>query len=149
LSKISDILARAARSGGEIITGGKCFDVNEGHFFEPTIVKCDDPENPAVSEEIFGPVLTVQTFDDFEEGLQLADHPSYGLASGVHTQNLDWALRAARSIEAGTVWINNYGLRHVEEPMGGYKKSGFGKDFGPDALRKYTRSKHVRIKIHR
>ncbi|MCY1221516.1 NAD/NADP-dependent betaine aldehyde dehydrogenase [compost metagenome] len=103
-------------------------------------------DNPAVQEEIFGPVLTVQTFDDEEEGLALASHERYGLAAGVHTADIGRALRAMRGIAAGTVWINRYGRSSdFVIPTGGYHQSGIGKDLGRQAVEANLRFKSVLI----
>lgn len=103
-------------------------------------------DNPAVREEIFGPVLTVQTFDDEDEGLALASHAHYGLAAGVHTADIGRALRAMRGIAAGTVWINRYGRSaDFVIPTGGYHQSGIGKDLGRQAVEANLRFKSVLI----
>jgi aldehyde dehydrogenase (NAD+) len=104
--------------------------------------------SPVVEEEVFGPVLAVQTFDDFEEGLAQADHATYGLAGAIHTANIDKALTAARRIPAGMIWVNTYGRSlDVGSPFGGYKQSGFGKDFGVAAFEKYFKSKSVWVQL--
>ncbi len=100
----------------------------------------------AVNSEIFGPVLTVQVFDDDAEALALAAHPDYGLAAGVHTSDIGRALRFARTLEAGTVWINRYGRSSdFVIPTGGYKRSGMGKDLGRQAFEANLRIKSVLI----
>ncbi len=83
-------------------------------------------------EEIFGPVLGVQTFDDEDEGMALAQHPVYGLAGAVYTRDINKAIRAARSLQAGTVWVNTWGRKAADmtSPFGGYKQSGFGREAG-------------------
>ena len=114
--------------------------------YQPTLLEGVGADNPAVQQEIFGPVLTVQTFDDEEEGLALAAHESYGLAAGVHTADLGRALRAMRSIAAGTVWINRYGRSDdFVIPTGGYHQSGIGKDLGRQAVEANLRHKSVLI----
>jgi aldehyde dehydrogenase (NAD+) len=105
-------------------------------------------ETAAVREEVFGPVLTVQSFEDEEEGLALAGHPEYGLAAGIYTSDLSRALRAMRRIEAGTIWINRYGRSEdFIIPTGGFKRSGIGKDLGREALEANLRHKSVLIDI--
>src|SRR5262249_23043549 len=127
--RIADIVARSARAGAEIVTGGTYADVEYGGaYYAPTLLRNVNPDTEAVREEVFGPVLTVQTFDDEEEAMTLADHPRYGLAAGVHTADLGRALRAVRRLEAGTVWVNRYGrTADFVIPTGGYKHSGIGK----------------------
>lgn len=148
--RITEILGRAAEQGAEILTGGSWLDSgNGGIFFQPTIVRNAEAANPVIREEVFGPVLTVQTFREFEEGLALADHPVYGLAGAVHTSDINKALRAARSIQAGIVWVNHYGpTPDLALPLGGYKQSGFGKDLGVAGFEKYFRTKSISIKLH-
>lgn len=97
-------------------------------------------------EEIFGPVLTVQIFDDEEEALMLADHPTYGFAAGVHTRDIGRALRSTRRIAAGTVWINRFGRTwDFILPTGGFKGSGIGKDLGRQAFEANLRYKAVLV----
>jgi aldehyde dehydrogenase (NAD+) len=106
-------------------------------------------EAEAVREEVFGPVLTLQTFDTEEEALELAQHPDYGLAAGVHTADLGRALRFVRGLEAGTVWVNRYGRSaDFMIPTGGYKRSGIGKDLGKQAYEANLRFKSVLIDLH-
>jgi aldehyde dehydrogenase (NAD+) len=101
-----------------------------------------------VREEIFGPVLTVQRFDDEDEAFALANDSVYGLAAGVHTSNLGRALRAVRRIQAGTVWVNRYGrTSDFVIPTGGYKQSGIGKDLGRQAYESNPRYKSALIAL--
>jgi len=148
LKRIDGIVERARAAGAEVLMGGAAYDNTEGCFYQPTLLAGVGHDNPAVLEEIFGPVLTVQVFDDEAEGLALADHPTYGLAAGVHTADLGRALRAVRRIEAGTVWVNRYG-RSADWiiPTGGYKRSGIGKDLGRAAFEANLRFKSVLIDI--
>ncbi len=97
------------------------------------------------SEEIFGPVLSVLTFDEPEEAVALANNTEYGLAAGVWTRDVSKAIRTARAIRAGTVWINTYNLYDSAAPFGGFKQSGFGRDLGRVALDGYTETKTVWI----
>lgn len=147
--RIEDILARAGEGGAELLQGGRRQDTGHGGvYFEPTLVNAPRADNPAVREEIFGPVLTVQIFRDLEEGLQLADHPIYGLAGAVHTTDLNKALRAARAIQAGTVWVNHYGpTGDLNNPNAPHKQSGMGHDGGVGALTKYLKTKNVRVLV--
>lgn len=134
--RIHAIVGRAASDGATIVTGGgRADDPREGAFYRPTILSGLDEEAEAVRAEIFGPVLTVQTFREEEEAFALADHPDYGLASGVHTGDMARGLRAVRRIEAGTVWVNRYG-RSADFilPSGGFKASGIGRDLGRQAF---------------
>ncbi|MEY9324347.1 aldehyde dehydrogenase family protein [Sinorhizobium fredii] len=147
IGRIDAIVRAAAAAGGECLLGGKRLD-REGYFYAPTLIAGVDQSSPAVTEEIFGPVLTLQTFDDEEEALALADHPTYGLAAGVFTRDLSRAVRVTRRLEAGTVWVNRYGRsRDHILPTGGYKSSGIGKDLGREAYLANRRSKSVLINL--
>ncbi|MGA0609693.1 aldehyde dehydrogenase family protein [Caldimonas sp. KR1-144] len=146
-ARIAEIVERARAAGAEVRCGGGLYDGGPGGaFFQPTLLGGVDAANPAVREEIFGPVLTVQTFADEEEGLALAAHEHYGLAAGVHTADIGRALRAMRGISAGTVWINRYGRSNdFVIPTGGYHQSGIGKDLGRQAVEANLRFKSVLV----
>ncbi len=146
-ARILDIVERARGPGVRVRSGGELFDGGPGGaYFQPTLIEGVRADNPAVQEEIFGPVLTVQTFDDEEEGLALAAHEHYGLAAGVHTADIGKALRAMRGISAGTVWVNRYGRSaDFVIPTGGYHQSGIGKDLGRQAVEANLRFKSVLI----
>ncbi|APG88819.1 aldehyde dehydrogenase DhaS (plasmid) [Sinorhizobium americanum CCGM7] len=147
IGRIDAIVRRAAATGGECLLGGQQLE-REGYFYAPTLIAGVDQSSPAVTEEIFGPVLTLQTFDEEEEALALADHPTYGLAAGVFTRDLSRAVRVTRRLEAGTVWVNRYGRsRDHILPTGGYKSSGIGKDLGREAYLANRRSKSVLINL--
>ncbi len=101
------------------------------------------PGMKIVDEEIFGPVLSVLTFENEAESIQLANRSMYGLAAGVWTKDVQKAHRVARAIKAGTVWVNTYNFYDPAAPFGGYKFSGFGRDLGREALDNYTEVKTV------
>ncbi|MEO0638053.1 MAG: aldehyde dehydrogenase family protein, partial [Pseudomonadota bacterium] len=106
------------------------------------------PGNAAFEQEVFGPVLSVDTFEEFEDGIAKANHPEYGLATALHTRNLDRAIMAARKIESGTVWINHWGRGDdMTSPFGGVKRSGIGKDLGRAGYQKYLKSKSVWVEL--
>lgn len=141
------ILERAKAEGAEVETGGARFDC-PGYFFEPTLLTNVRQDNPAVQQEIFGPVLTLQTFFDDEEACHLADHPTYGLCAGLYTKDLSRALHTMHAVKAGTIWINRYGRsRDHILPTGGYKSSGIGKDLGREAYKANRQSKTVLIDL--
>lgn len=147
MERIDSIVKRTVAAGAATLTGGGPFDPgNGGAFYRPTILTRVSSSMEAVREEIFGPVLTVQSFEDEEEGLALAGHPVYGLAAGVHTRDINKALRAVRHIKAGTVWINRYGrTADYVIPTGGYNGSGLGKDLGRQAFEANLRVKSVLV----
>jgi aldehyde dehydrogenase (NAD+) len=147
IARIEALVNGAIAEGAEVLTGGYRLD-RPGYFYAPTILAAIETGSTALREEIFGPVLTLQTFTEDEEALTLADHPTYGLAAGVFTRDLSRALRALQAIEAGTVWVNRYGRsRDHILPTGGYKSSGIGKDLGREAYHANRRSKSVLIDL--
>lgn len=141
-----DGLVRDAVSDGAtaVLGGGRIERLQDGSFYEPTILTNVRPDMAAVRQEIFGPVVTVEHFEDEDEGLAMANDSIYGLAAGVYTADFSRAMRAMRSLEVGTVWINRYGRTgDFIIPTGGYKQSGFGKDLGRQAVEGNMRHKSV------
>jgi aldehyde dehydrogenase (NAD+) len=146
--RIDRIVTASREQGGEVLIGGGLMAGYGGAYYQPTIIANVTGDNAAVREEIFGPVLTIQSFADEDEGFALADHPEYGLAAGVYTRDLGRGLRAVRRLQAGTVWVNRYS-RTLDFilPTGGYKSSGIGKDLGRQAVEQNLRHKTVLIDI--
>ena len=131
--------------GGKRVTGP---DFDKGYFFEPTIFDQVDNRMKIAQEEIFGPVLSVIPFKDANEALQIANDSMYGLAAAVWTKDIDKALKFAKNIKAGTVWINSYhtaGIPHM--PFGGYKQSGIGRELGQEGMEGFMETKSVAIKL--
>lgn len=149
MARISGIVDQARADGADCLIGGKEADTNPGYCaYQPTVLDGVGADNAAFKNEIFGPVLSVDTFDDFDEGIAKANHPEYGLAASVYTGNLDRALAASRQIDAGTVWINHWGRgEDMSSPFGGFKRSGLGKDLGRAGFEKYLKSKSVWVEI--
>jgi len=132
------------KDGARLVAGGNAAKVNgKGYYVEATVFDDAKPGMRIVDEEIFGPVLAVVTFDDVDAGVRLANQTIYGLAAGVWTRDITKALRVARAIRAGTVWVNTYNLYDSAAPFGGFKQSGYGRDLGREALDGYTESKTV------
>ncbi|WP_429932401.1 aldehyde dehydrogenase family protein [Agrobacterium vitis] len=143
--RIDNIVKAAIHAGAECLTGGDIME-GDGYFYTPTLLSHVDQHSPAVTQEIFGPVLTIQSFEHEDEALALADHPTYGLCAGLFTRDISRALRLTRSLQAGTVWVNRYGRsRDHILPTGGYKQSGIGKDLGREAYHANRKSKSVLI----
>ncbi len=143
--KILDFVERGKReatlvAGGEPVAG---VDRSQCNFVAPAIFADVDPQSPLVQEEIFGPVLTVQSFASDDEAVHLANGTPFGLAAGVFTQNLDRAWFLSRGIKAGTVWVNTYNRFYAETEVGGYKESGVGRMAGFDGLHEFTQTKHI------
>lgn len=147
LARIDGIVTEAVAQGARVLAGARRLD-RPGWFYAPTLLADLEPGNPALLEEIFGPVLTLQTFEGEDEAMALSDHPTYGLCAGVFTRDLSRAMRAMRRVRAGTVWINRYGRsRDHILPTGGYGQSGIGKDLGREAYRASRQQKTVLIDI--
>jgi betaine-aldehyde dehydrogenase len=136
--------------GGTIITGGYRFtggDYDKGYFFAPTIIDGLSSTSRVVQEEIFGPVLAVQTFTTDEEALAIANDSDFGLSAAVWTTDLNRALKMTKGIKAGTVWVNTFNKNFPEAEFGGYKQSGQGRTRGIDGLMEYCETKHIHFEI--
>ncbi len=133
------------KDGAKLVAGGNRVSVDggKGFFIEPTIFGDVKNDMRIAQEEIFGPVLSVLTFDDLDEVIAQANNNPYGLASAVWTRDVKKAHSVSRRLKAGTVWINTYGLMDASLPFGGYKSSGFGRELGAHAMEHYTELKTV------
>ncbi|MCZ8173345.1 MAG: aldehyde dehydrogenase family protein [Brevundimonas sp.] len=129
----------------EIVVRGSVLggDHAVGAFVTPSLVHVRDPQSPLITDEIFGPILTLQSFDTDAEALERANASRFGLAASVWSADLARAQRLSRQIEAGTVWINMHGALHPEVETGGYKESGVGRLHGIDAMNEFLQSKHT------
>ncbi len=146
LRKITGYVQRARQRGAQVVCGGRAAtdpQTGQGWFFEPTLLDGLQPTDEAVQEEIFGPVLCVQVFDDLDEALALANGTRFALVAGVFTRDFGAAHRLARDIDAGQVYINEYFAGGISVPFGGNRQSGFGREKGLEALRSYSRTKSV------
>ncbi|MPM91661.1 Betaine aldehyde dehydrogenase [bioreactor metagenome] len=139
----------AREQGAEILCGGKAPGgaLADGCYVEPTVVRVKDWRDRVAQEEVFGPFVTVITFKDEAEALQIANGTEYGLGSGLWTSNLQRAHKFAREMHAGMVWINSYKRVNPASPFGGVGKSGYGREMGFEAMREYTQVKSVWVNV--
>jgi len=152
LDRIDRLVKDAMAAGAERLAGSGIATVKGcegGYFYSPTVLKAKGPGGIEVREEIFGPVLTVQTAGSAEEALSLANGTDYGLVGGIYTRDVGRALALARGIEAGQIFINEFFAGGVETPFGGVKNSGFGREKGLEALKSYLRVKCITTRIDR
>lgn len=143
LDKIAGYLASGPGEGAEVLTGGKVASIeglDGGYYVEPTIFKGDNTM-ACFREEIFGPVLAVTTFKDFDEAMAIANDTSYGLGAGVWSRDGNIAYRAGRAIQAGRVWVNNYHTYPAHAAFGGYKESGVGRETHQMMMAHYSQVK--------
>lgn len=150
LQKVAGFLERARSRGTQILCGGHSTtdpQTGLGWFFEPTIIDDLRADDELVQEEIFGPVLAVQIFDDLEQALDLANGTRFGLVAGIYTRDFSSAHRLAQRIDAGQVYINQYFAGGIALPFGGNKRSGFGREKGMEALRSYSKLKSVAARL--
>jgi aminomuconate-semialdehyde/2-hydroxymuconate-6-semialdehyde dehydrogenase len=149
--KIMRCIDTARQEGGKILCGGHPVKLEgrcaNGFFIEPTVIEGLGPDCQTNQEEIFGPVVTLQSFKTEEEALQLANATQYGLAATIWTQDISRANRMAAKVESGIIWINCWLLRDLRTPFGGLKNSGVGREGGWEALRFFTEVKNVCIEL--
>lgn len=148
LEKVESYIEIAKNEGGQVLFGGERVTVKgheNGYYLQPTVIEVQDNSCRIQQEEVFGPVVTIMTFETEDEALQLANDVTYGLSATVWTNNLNRTMRLSKKLEAGIVWVNTWLNRDLRTPFGGMKASGVGREGGFEALRFFTEPKNVCI----
>ena len=151
LNRIKGYVDIAQKEGANVVCGGETPQLDaafqKGYFFQPTIFSDVNNQMRVAQEEIFGPVVSVLTFNDEEDLIKQANDTIYGLSAGLWTRDITRAHRFAKAIRAGVIWINTYNMFNAASPFGGYKQSGYGREMGKHALELYTNVKSVWVDL--
>ena len=149
--KVIGCIETARQEGGKILLGGEAVNpggrCTTGYFIQPTVIEGLGAGCRTNMEEIFGPVVTLQSFKTEEEALALANTSDYGLSATIWTQDVSRANRVAARVQSGIIWVNCWLLRDLRTPFGGFKNSGVGREGGWEALRFFTDPKNVCIEL--
>jgi len=144
--RAAGMVQEAERQGAHVVTGGRKLN-RPGAFLEPTVLDGVTSDMTIAQDEVFGPVLSVMSFSDDAEAIEIANSTDYGLVGGVFTRDLDRATRVAQRLRAGQVFVNEWFAGGVETPFGGFGKSGYGREKGREALWNYVQTKNIAVKL--
>ncbi|MFT5113999.1 MAG: aldehyde dehydrogenase (NAD+) [Parasphingorhabdus sp.] len=150
LARVSGFAERARSRGIKFAHGGQPAEVADfagGNYFMPSIAENVSPEDELAQSEVFGPVLSIITFDDLDQAIEISNNTAYGLAAGIHTQNITQAMRFAKQVDAGQIFINGYHGSGDTVPFGGMKESGIGREKGLAGLDAYSETKAITITL--
>ena len=147
LGKITGYVEGATGAGANVTIGGGALDLGMGQFMAPTVLTQVRPDMAVAREEVFGPVLSVLTFETLDDAVGIANAIDYGLSAGVWSASMDNCLAVGRRVRAGTVWMNTFMDGASELPFGGYRQSGLGRELGRHAVEDYTESKTLNMHI--
>ncbi|XP_046737958.1 aldehyde dehydrogenase 1A1-like isoform X1 [Diprion similis] len=145
VDKVMGLIESGKKQGAKLQIGGERHG-SVGYFIKPTVFSDVTDDMQIAKEEIFGPVQSILKFNTFEEVVERANATTYGLAAGVFTKNIELALEFAKAVEAGSVWVNQYSVLNPQQPFGGYKQSGLGRELGKEGLDAYLELKTISIK---
>ncbi|MER8971580.1 MULTISPECIES: aldehyde dehydrogenase family protein [unclassified Mesorhizobium] len=145
MAKVTGYVTAAENGGGRICSGGNQLASSAGQYLDPTIVRDVTEDMTIAREEVFGPVLSVLTFESIERALHIANNTPYGLSAGVWSASIDTCMSVARNVRSGTVWVNTFMEGYPELPFGGYKQSGLGRELGKRAVEDYTEEKTIQF----
>ena len=145
MEKVAGYVSAAKTDGGNVFSGGARIASNAGQYLDPTIIRNVTEDMAIAREEVFGPVLSVLTFESIEKALHIANNTPYGLSAGVWSASIDTCMSVARHVRSGTVWVNTFMEGYPELPFGGYKQSGLGRELGKRAVEDYTEEKTIQF----
>lgn len=146
LERVEDQVERSVAAGAKILAGGaRLSNAGPGYFHAPTVLTEVKESFPVVSEEVFGPIASIQVVKDADEAIKRAAKSEYGLGANIYTSNLSYAMRAMTEIKAGTFWVNDPLTDNDAAPFGGMRKSGMGRELGEEGLDAFRETKHVHI----
>jgi aldehyde dehydrogenase (NAD+) len=146
--RVSGFIESGIKEGASIVVGGKRPDhLKRGYFIQPTVFERVRSDMKIAQQEIFGPVIVALEFEDEDEAIQISNGVSYGLVAGVYTRDISRAIRLARQLRTGSVWINGWYLGGVQAPTGGTKESGFGRERGLAGIHNYLQIKNIGIRL--